>query len=90
MVFAIIGGMERKQLIEMDFRERELDHAGTSYLPGSPEKIELMRQRVANDRQPHHPDDAGFSKLGRELDVKYFAREDCSIRVVVVSELSMR
>lgn len=31
----------------------------TLEIPGTPEKIEVMRRRVENGYQPHHPDDVG-------------------------------
>jgi hypothetical protein len=45
----------------------------TSAWPGSPQKIEVMRQRVAAGFQPHHPADLrqeaprGLSRNGRKL-----------------------
>lgn len=41
-----------------DFRQRQIDDGPTTALPGTAAKIAVMQERVARDRNPHHPDDA--------------------------------
>ena len=45
--------------------------------PGSPEKVEIMAQRLADGERLHHPDDRSVRIEPREISSHFFRFGDC-------------